>query len=407
MTTGLVVARSPGFSFGFALAPSPSPFVYFMKRFLPTLLVLSSALAFTHAAAASDTASLKDAAKGKFYIGAAINEALITGADKRGDEILFQQFNSITPENCLKWEVVHPELNRYNFAVPDQYVALGVKHGMWIIGHTLMWHNQTPDWLFKNPDGSKVSKEELLRRLREHIATVVGRYKGRIQGWDVVNEAIDENGHLRTDKPWYAILGEEGIFAAYQAAHEADPSAELHYNEYGLTNPAKRAGVIKLVQAIRARGLRLDAVGLQEHDLLTEPSAKEIDEEIEAFHAIGMKVMITELDVTMLPRPEKYFGADVKKTFKKNPALDPYAKGLPADKQEALTKRYADIFGAFARHAESVKRVTFWGIGDRDSWLNDWPIPERKDYPLLFDRDYQPKPAFDAVIKTLEQPAGH
>ncbi|HEY9154497.1 MAG TPA: endo-1,4-beta-xylanase [Opitutaceae bacterium] len=377
-----------------------------MKCFAPALLLFASALTFTQTVAAQSP-SLKDAAKGKFYLGAAISEAVITGKDKAGDEILFQNFNSITPENCLKWEVVHPELNRYDFAVPDQYVELGNKHKMWVIGHTLLWHNQVPAWVFQNADGSKVSKEELLRRLREHIATVVGRYKGRIQGWDVVNEAIGENGELRTDKPWYAILGEEGIFAAYQAAHDADPSAELHYNEYGLTNPKKRAGVIKLVQDIRAHGLRLDAVGLQEHYLLDEPSAKEIDEEISAFRAIGMKVMITELDVTMLPRPEKYFGADVDKSFKNSAKFDPYQHGLPAEKERELTDRYSSIFNVFVKHADSVKRVTFWGISDRTSWLNDWPIRGRSDYPLLFDRNDKPKPAYDAVIKVLEQPADH
>jgi endo-1,4-beta-xylanase len=377
-----------------------------MKRFAPALLIFATALTFTQTAAAKEP-SLKDAAKGKFYIGAAINQAVITGADKRGDEILFQNFNSITPENCLKWEVVHPEPSKYDFVVPDQYVELGAKHKMWVIGHTLMWHNQVPPWVFKNADGSQVSKEELLHRLREHIATVVGRYKGRIQGWDVVNEAIGENGELRMDKPWYAILGEEGIFAAFQAAHEADPSAELHYNEYGLTNATKRAGVIKLVQDIRAHGLRIDAVGLQEHDLLKEPSAKEIDEEIAAFQAIGMKVMITELDVTMLPRPEKYFGADVQKNFQNSAKFDPYAHGLPAEKERELTDRYSSIFGVFVKHADSVKRVTFWGISDRNTWLDGWPIRGRTDYPLLFDRNDKPKPAFYAVIKTLEQPAGH
>ena len=371
------------------------PSVYFF--FATSLSLVSSAFA-------AESTTLKGAAQGKFYIGAALNEALITGTDKRGDEVLLQNFNSITPENCLKWESVHPQLDHYNFAVPDQYVELGTRHGMWVIGHTLMWHNQTPAWVFQNDDGSKVSKEELLNRLRDHIRTVVGRYKGKIKGWDVVNEAIDENGHLRTDKPWYAILGEEGIFEAYKAAHEADPAAELHYNEYGLTNKAKRDGVLKLVQDIRAQGLRLDAVGLQEHYLLDQPTAAQIDTEIEAFRAIGMKVMITELDVSMLPRPEKYFGADVKKTFQKTDELDPYANGMPAEKQDELAHRYADIFNVFVRHAESVKRVTFWGISDRDTWLNGWPIRNRSDFPLLFNRAYEPKPAFHAVVHALETP---
>jgi len=373
-----------------------------MKRFAPVLFLFASALAFAPFASAQSP-SLKEAAKGRFYIGAALNEALITGADKRGDEVLFHNFNSITPEDCLKWEKVHPQPGKYNFALPDKYVELGTKHGMWIVGHTLMWHSQAPDWIFENADGSRVSKDELLHRLREHIATVVGRYKGRIRGWDVVNEAIDDSGNLRTDKPWYAILGEEGIYAAFQAAHEADPAAELYYNDYSLTNPVKRARVIKLIQAIRARGLQINGVGLQEHYLLAEPTAQAIDQQIEDFRAIGMKVMVTELDVTMLPRPQNYLGADVQKKFKNTPEYDPYPHGLTPEKERALTERYASVFSIYAKHADSVTRVTLWGISDRYSWLNDWLIRGRSDYPLLFDRNYKPKPAFDAVIKVLEQ----
>ncbi|HEU5078238.1 MAG TPA: endo-1,4-beta-xylanase [Opitutaceae bacterium] len=374
----------------------PTAFTFLLST---SAILAASALGDTQAAGAI---TLKEAARGKFHVGAAINTAQITGRDKRGDALLLEQFDSISPENCLKWERVHPRPGHYDFALPDAYVKFGVDHKMFVVGHTLMWHNQTPEWVFKNDKGEAVSKEELLKRLREHIATVVGRYRGKIGGWDVVNEAIDDNGQLRRDTPWYGILGEEGVFAAFEAAHQADPDAELYYNEYSLDNVPKRDAVLKLVKAIRARGLRIDAVGLQEHYLLTEPSAAAIDGYISAFANAGFKVMVTELDVTMLPRPNQYFGADIKQHFERRAELDPYEKALPADRQQALADRYAKVFAIYAKHHANIKRVTLWGVSDAQSWLNDWPILHRTDYPLLFDRDYRPKPAFNAAVKALQ-----
>ena len=212
----------------------------------------------------------------------------------------------------------------------------------------------------------------------------------------------DEDGLLRTEKPWYRILGEEGIYAAFAAAHEADPDAELYYNDYALENPVKRAGVLKLVQAIRARGLRIDGVGSQGHYGIDWPTTAEIDSSIADFTKAGFKVMFTELDVTVLPRPTNYFGAEISKVFEQAPELDPYRAGFPADKQAELAKRYAEIFAVFAKHPGAVTRVTFWGVTDRTSWLNGWPIRGRTDYPLLFDRDGQAKPALQSVIEALQ-----
>ncbi len=347
--------------------------------------------------------SLKGAVHGRFQIGAALGTDLITGHDPVGEGLLATHFTSVTPGNVMKWEHTEPENGRFDFKLADQYVALAQRAKMQVIGHTLMWHSQTPAAVFKNADGSEVSREELLRRLRHHIATVVGRYKGKVAGWDVVNEAIrDEDGTLRTDKPWYRILGEEGIFAAFEAAHQADPDAELYYNDYSLENPAKRAGVLKLVQAIRARGLRIDAVGSQGHWGLDWPAIGEIETSINDFTKAGFKVMITELDVTVLPRPMNYFGAEISKVFAQAPELDPYRAGLPADKQAELAKRYADIFTVFARHSSEITRVTFWGTTDRTSWLNHFPIRGRTDYPLLWDREGRAKPALSAVIDALQ-----
>ncbi|HEY3755638.1 MAG TPA: endo-1,4-beta-xylanase [Opitutaceae bacterium] len=351
---------------------------------------------------AAAQSSLKDVAHGLFYIGVAINSDQFLGRDATAADLIGEQFNSISPENALKWEHVHPQADRYDFADADRYVQFGAERGMFVVGHTLMWHSQTPRWLFQAAGGGEVGKAELLQRLRDHIRTVVGRYRGRVKGWDVVNEAIaDKDGKLRTDKPWYRILGEEGVFEAFRTAHEADPAAELYYNDYSLENPIKRAGVIRLVQKIRARGLRIDAVGSQEHDSLDRPSLDQMDAAFTDFAKAGIKIQITELDVTVLPRPGRYSGADVAMRSESAPALDPYRQGLSRDKELELARRYGAIFALYVRHHENIKRVTFWGLTDRNSWLNGWPVRGRTDYPLLFDRTYQPKPAFGAVMAAL------
>lgn len=355
------------------------------------------------APAKTDPIPLKSAARGHFRIGAAINAGQITGRDAVGSRLLATHFDSITPENDMKWVHIAPAPGKFNFVLPDQYVALGQQLGVQIIGHTLVWHSQAPDWLFKNADGSEVSRDELLRRLRHHITTVVSRYKGKVHGWDVVNEAIrDEDGTLRTDKPWYRILGEDAVFVAFEAAHQADPEAELYYNDYALENPAKRAGVLKLIEAIRARGLRIDGVGSQGHYGLDWPKMSELDASLTDFAKAGLKVMFTELDVTVLPRPGNYFGAEISKVFQQAPELDPYRAGMPAEKQAELAKRYADIFAVFTKYPGTITRVTLWGVTDRMSWLNNWPIRGRTDYALLFDRSGEPKPAFNAVVETLQ-----
>lgn len=346
---------------------------------------------------------LKDAAHGLFRVGAALNNRQFAEQSAAAVSIVERHFDSITPENVMKWERIHPQPERFAFDHADQFVEFGRKRGMHIVGHTLMWHSQTPKWVFEDKAGRRISREALLQRLREHIHTVVGRYRGKVHGWDVVNEAIrDEDGTLRTDKPWYAILGEEGVFEAFKAAHEADPEAELYYNDYSLDNPKKRAGVIKLAQAIRARGLRIDGIGSQEHCLLDHPTIEAIDATYNDIRAAGFKAMVTELDVSVLPRPSRYSGAEISKAFKNTPELDPYRKGLPAEIQSRLAERYNEIFGVFAKHHDTITRVTFWGVSDADSWLNNWPIRGRTDYALLFDRQDQPKPALDAAVDALK-----
>lgn len=358
------------------------------------------------AAPGGNVAALKDAARGMFHVGAAINSRQITEADKAGVAIVEKHFDSITPENVMKWENIHPKPETYDFKLADKYVEFGTKRGLFIIGHTLMWHSQTPKWVFENEAGEPISKEALMERLREHIRTVVGRYKGRVKGWDVVNEAVsDSDGNVRFDRPWYKILGEEGILEAFKVAHEADPEAELYYNDYSLANPVKRAGVLRLVNWLRAKGARVDGVGTQEHCSLEWPTIEDIDATIRDFAQAGYKVMVTELDVTVLPRPREYYGAEISTVFASAPELDPYRAGLPAEKEAELAKRYGEIFSVYAKHKDALTRVTLWGVSDRTSWLNGFPIRGRTDHPLLFDRNNQPKPALEAAVKALKPAA--
>jgi endo-1,4-beta-xylanase len=366
--------------------------------------VLTALLVIGFAATAQAPASLKDAYQGDFVIGAAINAAQITGEDARGDAIIKAQFNSISPENCLKWESVHPQPDRYDFTIPDQYVAFGEKNHMFIVGHNLVWHNQVPAWVFRDDKGNLLDRDALLARMREHIRTVVGRYKGRIQSWDVVNEALNEDGTMRQSL-WEKIIGDDYIAKAFQYAHEADPQAQLTYNDYNLENEAKRKGAIALIARLKAEGVPITSVGLQGHDSLTWPTVDQMDAAISAFGNLGLKVAISELDIDVLPPATRQATADVTVSIQQNAALNPFVNGLPDSVQQQLAKRYAELFGVFLKHRDVVNRVTFWGVTDGDSWRNDWPVRGRTSYPLLFDRAGQPKAAFDAVIRAAGQPA--
>jgi endo-1,4-beta-xylanase len=356
----------------------------------------------TLAATAQEPTSLKEAYKGAFVVGAAINSAQITGQDSRGDAIISEQFDSISPENVLKWERVHPEAGTYAFDLPDQYVAFGEKHHMFIVGHCLVWHSQVPAWVFRDDKGNFVDRETLLKRMHDHIQTVVGRYKGRIQSWDVVNEALNEDGTLR-QSPWLKIIGEDYIAKAFQYAHEADPQAQLTYNDYSLENEAKRKGALALITKLKAEGIPVTSVGLQGHLGLQGPSVDTEDATISDFANLGVKVVISELDIDVLPPATQQQTADVSLKVEQNAKLNPYAGGLPQAVQQELAKRYGDLFGVFLKHRDVVTRVTLWGVTDADSWRNDWPVKGRTSYPLLFDRNGQPKPAFESVIRVATQ----
>ena len=282
----------------------------------------------------------------------------------------------MTPENVMKMGPIHPEENRYNWEPADKIVDFAQKNGLLLRGHNLCWHNQTPDWVFKDAKGNFVSRNELLKRLREHIYTVVGRYKGKIQGWDVVNEALNDDGTMR-QTPWLKIIGEDFIAKAFQFAHEADPNAELYYNDYSLENEAKRKGAIALVKRLQAKGIPIKAIGLQDHNNLQFPTIAEEDAAITDFAKLGIKVNISELDVSVLPDPQGFTGAEVTLNFEMQEKLNPYKKGLPDAVQQQLAKRYADLFKVFLKHRRDIARVTFWNVTDGESWLNNFPVRGR------------------------------
>ena len=343
--------------------------------------------------------ALKDVFKGRFLIGAAVNRREFSGDDETGAALIKAQFNSITPENNLKWEAVHPSPGTYTFDAADTYVDFGEKNGMFIIGHTLVWHNQTPRWVFEDSTGKTVDRETLLKRMHDHIQTVVGRYKGRIKGWDVVNEALNEDGSFR-ETPWFKIIGDEYLVKAYQFAHEADPDAQLYYNDYSLENSPKRNGAIRLLKMLQAAGVNIAAVGTQGHYKMDWPRPEMIDSAIAEFSALGVKVNITELDIDVVPATQANRGADLAVNSYHVVKADVYADGLPDSEQAALAKRYGELFAVFVKHAAEIGRVTFWGVTDGDSWLN---TRGRVNYPLLFDRSGKPKPAFNAVVEAGQQ----
>jgi endo-1,4-beta-xylanase len=342
--------------------------------------------------------ALHEVFAGHFLIGGALNEDQTRGVDATGAALARQHFNSITPENVMKWEIIHPEPGRYDFEAADNFVEFGEQNGMFMVGHTLVWHSQAPRWVFEDGNGNRATREQLLARMRDHIHTVMGRYRGRVQAWDVVNEALNEDGTLR-QSPWLQIIGEDYLEHAFRFAHEADPQAELYYNDYSLENAPKRNGAVRLIRDLQRRGAPVHGIGTQLHAWPDFPSNAQLDSTITAFAGLGIQVMVTELDINVLPAAFDYQGADVGMRAELRAELDPYPDGFPAERQQQLAERYAELFQIFLNHRESISRVTFWGVHDGQSWLNNWPVRGRTNYPLLFDRQGQPKPAFDAVVQ--------
>lgn len=374
-----------------------------VKHIASALLIAAFAAACSNQkTAVTEELSLKDVVGDKFLVGVALNVNQSSGIDTSSVKLVKQHFNSIVAENCMKCEVIHPEENRYDFTQADQFVDFGEKNGMAIIGHCLIWHSQLAPWFCVDEKGNNVSPEVLKQRMKDHITTIVTRYKGRIKGWDVVNEAILEDGSYRQSK-FYEILGEEFIPLAFQYAHEADSNAELYYNDYAMNMPGKRDGVVKLVKKLKERGLRIDAVGMQGHMGMDYPDINEFEQSIVAYAGAGVKVMVTEWDMSALPTAKQ--SANISDTVAFQKSLNPYPEALPDSVSEAWNKRMKQFFDLFEKHADVITRVTAWGVSDGDSWKNDFPVKGRRDYPLLFDRSYQPKPFVEEILKESQPQA--
>jgi len=370
---------------------------------LPCILLLG---ALTQTASGQNPATLKEAYADAFLIGGAPNESIVSGADAEGLDILLRQFNTITPENVLKAESVNPEPGVYTFAPADEFVALGEAHDMFIVGHTLVWHNQTPAWFFHDEAGKPNTPTTQVERLRQHIEVVAGRYAGRVDAWDVVNEVVDNDGSYRPTV-WVTSIGsgDELVKLAFRFAAEYAPDTELYYNDFNAWRPAKRDGIMRLVRMLQAEGIRIDGVGIQGHWGLNYPKMEYVEAAIDSFATLGVKVMITELDVDVLPlsREGQIIGGPMRdpqfQLEEFESFLDPYPETLPVDVQQALADRYAELFRLFYRKRDKIDRVTFWGVHDGMSWKNEYPVPGRTNYALLFDRDRRPKSALEAVLR--------
>ncbi|WP_443938734.1 endo-1,4-beta-xylanase [Pedobacter sp. MW01-1-1] len=328
---------------------------------------------------------LKDYYSSCFPMGVAVNASDIRG--EKADFIV-KNYESVTPENAMKMGPIHPLKNKYNFKDADSIVAFAVKNGLKVRGHALCWHEQTPDWLFKDSLNQDVTKTELLSRLKDHIFTVVKRYKGKIYAWDVVNEAIDDDStkFLRNSK-WFQICGEDFIFKAFEYAHEADPQAKLFYNDYNVVRPEKRERVAKLLKKLLDAKIPINGVGMQGHWSIFEPSEADLKKAIEQFSALELEVQITELDISI-------YAWEKERRARKEGESDAF---IPALEQKQADK-YKMVFDVLRANKKNVSGVTFWNLSDGYSWLDFYPVPGRKNYPLLFDAKLQPKKAFWEVV---------
>ncbi len=327
-----------------------------------------------------------------FLIGTAVSERQIENTDSVSVRLLTEQFSAVTPENIMKAELIEPKWNQFNFEPADKLVGFAEKNKLRLNAHNLIWHSQLPAFM-----KGMSSADSVRDYFAHHINALARHYEGKVYSWDVVNEALNEDGTLRKSI-FLEKLGPEYIVEAFRLAQKAAPKTRLYYNDYNIEQPAKRSGAIKLIKQIQAAGVRIDGIGIQGHWSANKVPYKEIEETIKAFSALGIEVMFTELDLSVLPSPWENATADVSQVAKTNAPMNPYQTGLPDSIGRMQANSYAQLFRLFLKYKEQITRVTFWGLSDGQSWLNDWPIPGRTNYPLLFDRNLQPKRAFYQVV---------
>jgi len=349
---------------------------------------------------------LKDVYKDAFLIGTAVTPTITSGKDQASQAIVKAHFNSITVENVMKAETLNPKPGVYNFGPADEFVEFGKENNLHIVAHTLVWHNQCPEWFFTNEDGTPKSQTVVKQRLHDYIKEVASRYDGKVNAWDVVNEVIGEDGNYRPTK-WVNAIGNGDTLVklSFQYAALYSPKSELYYNDFNAWRPEKVKGIVKMVKMLQAEGIRIDGIGIKGHWGLNFPKNKYIEDAIDAYAALGVKVMITEMDIDVLPLTKEgqiigtgmlhpQFQLEEFKIF-----LDPYRNGLPKDVEDLQAKRYKELFNIFLSKKDKIDRVTFWGVHDGMSWKNDYPIENRTNYPLIWTRDKKPKAALNGLFK--------
>lgn len=380
-----------------------------MKQYLhPIALALASlAISSCQSTKKIQQIALKDAFKDDFLIGCAIDQRIISQHDSKAQALILEQFNAVSPESVLKPEYIHPAPNRWNFAPGDAYCQFAAEHGLKALGHTLVWHNQTPNFFWLNADGTPRSQEDMRAHLVEYLEKVTTHFAGKVYAWDVVNEILDEDGNYRHDKGWekyYKDL-DDLVCLAFSTAQRCDPNAELYYNDFNMWRPSKVAGAVRLVKMLQSKGIRIDGVGIQAHWGLNFPEIKDVENAIDQLSALGVKVMITEIDIDVLPltKEGQVIGQSLSDPVFQRPEfvkfLNPYRQGLPKKVDKQLADRYEELMRVFHKKRDKIDRVTFWGLHDGVSWKNDYPVPHRTNYPMLFDRNLQKKKAYEQVIK--------
>jgi endo-1,4-beta-xylanase len=347
-------------------------------------------------AAQAEEPSLWQTAHSRFFIGAAVTSAQVS--DPKTSELILRQFNCLTAEYEFMPQFLEPQPGVFTFDRADRIAAFAAAHHLPLTGHMLCWNQLTPQWIFADPAGKPLSRQRALGNLKLYIDTVVKHFHGKVDSWNVVNEAIsDLPGEELKATPAKAAIGDDYVAKAFEFAHASDPTVSLYYNDYNIEDPVKLPKTLRLIHRLKASGVQLDAVGIQGHWLLNFPKAGVIDAAIGEFGKAGVKVMITELDVDVLPRSAG--GADL--SSRQTTGANPYANGIPPEVLQQQAQRYAELFRVFKKHSDVITRVTFWGIDDGQSWLNNYPVKDRTNYPLLFDRELRPKPAFQSVIDAL------
>ena len=364
-----------------------------------SLLTLLTTACNSKPETAATEIGLKDAYADKFLIGATMNDNMVADHSLANTQLVMKHFSSATMDNSFKWGPFNPEPDVYNLTGPKNFADFTQQNGITPIGHVLFWHSQTPDWVFKDDQGNLLTRDALLQRMRERAKFMAKHFGDKIKMWDVVNEAIEDDGSLRRSL-YNKIIGDDFIEQAFIIANQELPADAVKiYNDYGMTRKGRVDTVIKMVNDFKARNVPIDAIGIQGHWSMTEPSLAEIDANFTALAATGLPLHISELDIDYLGR-DGMLGAnvDIEKLIA-NKENNPFPDGnFPASADAALGKRYTDVFAMFLKHHESIDRVTFWGVTDADSWLNSWPVSGRTNYPLLFNRDASGKNALQQVI---------